>query len=75
MMIRKFKDYNQYYSTTYAYIYSFGRYDTCLEMKRIKPKTNAIIFTDMDGNKKIIASGLKGINKYLKLHEEIEIEI
>lgn len=75
MMIRKFKDYSQYYSTTSAYVWSFGRFDTSLTLKRVKPKTNALIFTDTDGSKRILASGLKGINRYLKLHEEIEIEL
>lgn len=74
-MIRKFKDYNQYYSTSHAYVWCFGRYSSNIVLKRIKPKTNALILKDMDGKEKILASGLKGINKYLKLHEEVEIEI
>lgn len=75
MMIRKFKNYSEYYNVGHAYCWSFGRFDTSIELKRIKPKTNALIFTNNDGKKIILASGLKGINKYLKLHEELELEI
>ncbi len=75
MMIKKFKDYAQYYSTTYAYIYSYGRYNPYIYMKRIKPKTNAIMLKGDSGKEIVLASGLKGINKYLKLHPDDEIEI
>lgn len=75
MRIRKFKDYNQYYSRTYAYIYSYGRYNPHIYMKRIKPKTNAIMLKGDSGKEIVLASGLKGINKYLKLHPDDEIEI
>lgn len=74
-MIRKFKDYNEYYSRTYADVWTYGRYCTCMYMKRIKPKTNALILKQLDGTETILASGFKGINKYLRLHPDTEISL